>query len=298
MKYSMKFYGRVLVRAAVIGCLMMPLRLPAMSGTDIMKMVDDVNRRAFETAVVKTQLSTCKYEKGDGGIRCKDKPRVVVLEVGEKKYGDNNRDGRSIALVLQPVTDKGVGMLRYEYYDSARENENLLYLPALGKVRRLVSGSDNEDGGAFFGTEFFGDDAQARKIDEYSYTLLREETYDDRPAWVIEVVPTPERAKKTAYGKIVVWVDKERNVYLKDDIYNRAGKFYRQRLYRKYTLIENVWLARQQTMNNLSTNRITSIDNISVTYHRELPDEVLTERSLTDFTFRERNLALLRTYYQ
>lgn len=298
MKSSMKFYGRVIARAMAIGCLMLPLQAPAMSGAEIMKMVDDVNRKAFQTAVVKTQLSTCKYEKTDGGIRCKDKPRVVVLEVGEKKYGADNRDGRSIALVLQPVTDKGVGMLRYEYYDADRENENLLYLPALGKVRRLVSGSDNEDGGAFFGTEFFGDDAQARKINEYTYTLLREETYDDRPTWVVEVVPTAERAKKTAYGKIVVWIDKERKVYLKDDIYNRAGKFYRQRLYRKYTQIENVWLARQQTMNNLSTNRITSIDNISVTYHREVPDEVLTERSLTDFTFRERNLALLRTYYQ
>jgi hypothetical protein len=287
-----------IARVLAIGCLMVPLRLPAaMNGPEIMKMVDDVNRKAFNTAVVKTQLSTCKYEKSDNGIRCKDKPRVVVLEVGEKKYGGDNRDGKSIALVLEPISDKGVGMLRYEYYEANRDNENFLYLPALGKVRRLVSGSDNEDGGSFFGTEFYGDDAQARKINEFTYQLLREETYDDRPTWVIEVTPTAERAKKTAYGKLVVWIDQERKIYLKEDIYNRSGKLYRQRLYRKYTLIDNVWLSRSQTMNNLATNRITSIDNISVTYHREVPDEVLTERSLTDFTFRERNLALLRTYY-
>lgn len=294
----MKTCWGALARALAIGCLMVPLRLPAaMNGPEIMKMVDDVNRKAFNTAVVKTQLSTCKYEKSDSGIRCKDKPRVVVLEVGEKKYGGDNRDGKSIALVLEPISDKGVGMLRYEYYEANRDNENFLYLPALGKVRRLVSGSDNEDGGSFFGTEFYGDDAQARKIKEFTYQLLREETYDDRPTWVIEVTPTAERARKTAYGKLVVWVDQERKIYLKEDIYNRSGKLYRQRLYRKYTLIDNVWLSRSQTMNNLATNRITSIDNISVTYHRDVPDEVLTERSLTDFTFRERNLALLRTYY-
>lgn len=294
----MKTRWGAIARALAIGCLLVPLRLPAaMTGPEIMKMVDDVNRKAFTTAVVKTQLSTCKYEKSDSGIRCKDKPRVVVLEVGEKKYGADNRDGKSIALVLEPISDKGVGMLRYEYYDADRDNENFLYLPALGKVRRLVSGSDNEDGGSFFGTEFYGDDAQARKIDEFTYELLREETYDGRPTWVIEVTPTPERARKTAYGKLIVWVDKERKIYLKEDIYNRSGKLYRQRLYRKYALIDNVWLSRSQTMNNLATHRITSIDNISVTYHREVPDEVLTERSLTDFTFRERNLALLRTYY-
>jgi hypothetical protein len=51
-------------------------------------------------------------------------------------------------------------------------------------------------------------------------------------------------------------------------------------------------------MNNLATSRITSIDTIAVTYHRDVPDEILTERSLSDFTFRERNLALLRTYYK
>ncbi|HEU5133663.1 MAG TPA: outer membrane lipoprotein-sorting protein [Steroidobacteraceae bacterium] len=294
----MKMHIGVIARLFAVGSLMVPLRLLATDGTEIMKQVDDVARKSFTTAVVKTQLSTCKYDNGGQGLRCKEKPRVVVLEVGEKKYGDGNKDARSIALVLQPITDKGIGMLRYEYYDPARDNENMLYLPALGKVRRLVSGSDNEDGGAFFGTEFFADDAQARKVEEYTYNILREEPYDGRPAWVIEVTPTQERARKTAYGKLIVWVDKERNLYLKEDIYNRSGKFYRQRLYRKYTQIDDVWVARQQTMNNLSTGRITSIDNISVTYHKDVPDELLTERSLTDFTFRERNLALLRNYYR
>jgi hypothetical protein len=294
----MKFHISAIAKVLAIGCLAVPVRPLAMDAIDIMKKVDDVSRKAFTTAVVKTQLSTCKYQKSGDGIRCKEKPRVVVLEVGEKKYGVGNRDSKSIALVLQPVTDKGIGMLRYEYYEADRDNDNLLYLPALGKVRRLVSGSDNEDGGSFFGTEFFSDDAQVRKIDEYTYSLLREETYGERPAWVIETVPVAARAGKTAYGKLIVWVDKERNVYLKEDIYNRSGKLYRQRLYRKYAQIDNVWIARQQTMNNLATARITSIDNISVTYHRDVPDEVLTERSLTDFTFRERNLAMLRAYYQ
>jgi hypothetical protein len=34
-----------------------------------------------------------------------------------------------------------------------------------------------------------------------------------------------------------------------------------------------------------------------VTYNKSVPDELLTERSLTDFTFRERSLSALRTYY-
>jgi hypothetical protein len=277
----------------------MPAPLLAMDAMQFMRSVDDSYRNAFSTAVVKTQLMTCKYEVKNGSINCREKPRVTVLEVGEKKWGTAQKDDRSIALVLEPVTDKGVGLLTYEYYEPGRENDVMLYLPALGKVRRLVSGSDgNEDGGSFFGTEFFSDDVQLMKVGEYNYNVLREETYDNSSCWVIEAIPTAERARKTAYEKLVMWVDKDRKLILRQDIFNRAGKFYRQRLNKDFVKIDNVWIARQQTMNNLLDDRISAIQNISVSYNKDLPDDMLTERSLTDFTFREKNLGLLRTFYK
>jgi hypothetical protein len=290
---------KFLVSTAVAGCLLPPAAAFAITATDVMKSVDSVSRKSFNSAVVKTQLSTCKYRLQSSGIACKDPARVTVLEVGEKKYGADNQDSRSIALVLQPVSDKGIGLLTYEYAQTGKENDVLLFLPALSKVRRLVSGSDgNEDGGSFFGTEFFVDDVQLKKLEDFNYTMLREETFENRPVWVIEAVPTERRAKRTAYEKLVLWVDKERKVILKEDLFNRSAKLYKQRLNRDFAKIDDVWIARQQTMNNLITNRITSIDNLSVTYNKAVPDELFTERSLTDFTFREKNLGLLRTFYR
>ena len=286
-------------KTVVVCCLTLPTRLLAMDALQFMKSVDDSYRKAFNTAVVKTQLVTCKYEFKNGSITCREKPRITVLEVGEKKWGIAQKDDRSIALVLEPVTDKGVGLLTYEYYEPGRENDVMLYLPALGKVRRLVSGSDgNEDGGSFFGTEFFSDDVQLMKVEEYNYNVVREEAYDNHPCWVIEATPTAERARKTAYEKLVMWIDKDRKLILRQDIYNRAGKLYRQRLNKDFVKVDDVWIARQQTMNNLVDDRISAIQNISVTYNKDLPDDMLSERSLTDFTFREKNLAILRTFYK
>ncbi len=286
------------VTAAALACLLGARSASASEAMDVMRKVDDVSRRAFTTAVVKTQLSTCRYAVKDGNIACKEKPRVTLLEVAEKKVGVDNKDSRSIALVLQPISDKDVGLLTYEYFQTGRENDVLLYLPALAKVRRLVSGGDgNEDGGSFFGTEFFSDDVQLRKIDEYDFTTLRADTQDGRTVWVIESVPNAARAKKTAYGKSQLWVDQQRNIILREDIFNRAGKLYRQRLNRQVTQVEGVWMSKLQTMNNLVTHRISAIQNVSVTYNKSVPDELLTERSLTDFTFRERSLSALRTYY-
>lgn len=287
------------LRAAVVGCLIAPGTSFALTGLDVMKSVDEVSRKNFTTAVVKTQLSTCKYRMEGGSISCKEKPRVIVLEVGEKKYGADHREARSLALVLQPISDKGIGMLTYEYAEAGRENDVLLYLPALAKVRRLVSGGEgNEDGGSFFGTEFFSDDTQMKKLEDFTYNILREEVYENRPTWVLELTPTAKRAKRTSYQKLELWIDKERKLILREDLYNRSGKLFKQRLNRQFAHIDNVWMARQQTMNNLITSRITSIDNISVTYNKEVPDELFTERSLTDFTFREKNLAILRSYYK
>jgi len=296
----MKFaFGAHLRTAAMGAVLAMPGTLYAMTATDIMKSSDDMYRKAFTTAVIKVKLSTCRYVVGNGSMNCKEQPRVTVLEVGEKKWGSDKKDSRAISLVLQPVTDKGIGMLTYEYADSDRENDVLLYLPALEKVRRVVSGGDgNEDGGSFFGTEFFVDDTQLKKVDDYTYTMVGEEVQDGRPVWVIESVPTEKRSRKTQYGKSRLWVDKERKLILREDIYNRAGKMYRQRLNKDFALIDNVWIARQQTMNNLATNRITVIQNLSAAYNKEVPDELMTERSLTDFTFKEKILATLRSHYK
>jgi hypothetical protein len=287
-------------RTAAMGALLaMPGMLYAMTATDIMKSSDDVYRKAFTTAVIKVKLSTCRYVIGNGGTNCKEQPRVTVLEVGEKKWGSDKKDSRAISLVLQPVTDKGIGMLTYEYADSDRENDVLLYLPALEKVRRVVSGGDgNEDGGSFFGTEFFVDDTQLKKVDDYTYTMVGEDVQDGRPVWIVESTPTEKRAHKTQFGKSRLWVVKERKLILREDIYNRAGKLYRQRLNKAFALIDNVWIAREQTMNNLSTNRITVIQNLSAAYNKEVPDELMTERSLTDFTFKEKILATLRSHYK
>lgn len=287
------------LRVAAFGALLAPFSTHAITAAEVMKASDDMYRKAFTSAIIKVQLSTCKYVLTNASMKCKESPRVTVLEVGEKKWGEQKKDSRAISLVLQPVADKGVGMLTYEYADSDRENDVLLYLPALEKVRRVVSGGDgNEDGGSFFGTEFFVDDTQLKKVDDFTYSLVGEEVHDGRPVWVIESVPTARRAKKTQYGQSRLWVDKERKLILREDIYNRAGKIYRQRLNKDFALIDNVWIARQQTMNNRATSRITVIQNLSAAYDKEVPDDLMTERSLTDFTFKEKILATLRSHYK
>ncbi len=287
----------IALKAALGVCLLAPLSLSAdgPGADDVMKASDRAYRGAFSTAIVKVQLTTCRYALKNNTIGCREKPRISVLEAVEKKRGADRKDSQSIVLVLQPVSDKGVGMLSYEYYDVNKDNDILLYLPALGKARRIVSGgAGNEDGGSFFGSEFFVDDTQLRKIEQYTYRTVRDDTYEGRPVWVVEATPTAKRATRTQYGKIHLWVDKERKLIVREDIFNKAGKLYRQRLNTQYTQVDGVWLAKRQVMKNLLTQRMTVLSNLSAAYDRNVPDDVMSERSLTDVTFRERALAAMR----
>lgn len=283
---------------AVLGvCLLasFPLVASDPSADEVMKASDRAYRSAFKTAIIKVQLTTCRYALKNNTIGCRDKARISVLEAVEKKRGADRKDSQSIVLVLQPVSDKGVGLLSYEYYDINKDNDILLYLPALGKTRRIVSGgAGNEDGGSFFGSEFFVDDTLLKKIEQYAYRTVRDDVYEGRSVWVVESTPTAKRTARTQYGKVHLWIDKQRKLIVREDIFNKAGKLYRQRINSQFTLVDGVWLAKRQVMKNLLTERMTVLSNLSAAYDRDVPDDVMSERSLTDVTFRERALATMR----
>lgn len=269
---------------------------PELSGDGIIAEVDKVARKSYATRIANVKINTCKYTVVNNNIRCVDKPRVVIVENAAKVNDANDSYARATLLfVSEPLSDKGSTLLSYEYEQRNRDNDNWLYLPALGKVKRVIA-SDNE-GGSVFGSEFSvetTENAEARKIYEYTYKYIEESTFQNRPVWVVEMTPTPERAKKTRYEKIVLWIDKETAIPLKEDYY-RNGKIHRQKTQSNIKKIDNVNVALTVVMNNLSTSRISQMDHMSMRHDVEIPDEYFSQRVLTDFPYRERQLSRFRS---
>ncbi len=293
----MKSFQIAMVIFLSVCCLITSTPVSAKDVLEIINKVDSVSRESFSSQITKIKLSTCRYEVNQGSMSCVDNPRVSVLEMVQKHYGNKNRDTRSISIVLEPVGDKGIGMLSYEYFDPGKDNDAWLYLSTIGKVKRLISSSEDSDGsGSFFGSEFSVEDMTLRKVKDYTYKLLREDTYNKRQVWVVESVPTSARARKSAYGKIESFIDKERYIVLKENMFDHNGKLFKQQTRRDIELISNVWVVKTTTMNNLSSRRVTDLKLITVGYNMEVTDDFLTQRSLTDFAFREKNLTKYRTF--
>lgn len=273
----------------------------AMPAREVAEKFDHVLRKSHSTMIVKFKLSTCAYRISDSQMRCSEKPRSSVFENVLKYFGD---DIRSTAIVLEPARDKGIGTLTHEYYDTDKDNATWIYLSALGKIKRIISTQDSEDSGSFFGSEFYVEDLDWRKLDDYTYKLLGEQKLAvseknnnvQRPAWILEWTPTPTKERKSKYGKIVSWIDKERYILLKEDYYDHNQQLFKKRTLKNVQLIDDNWMPRNITMNNLATRRVSVMDRQAIAFNAEVPDEFLTKRTLTDHVFRERHLSEFRSY--
>lgn len=290
--------------ACALLCAPIAFAQQALTPRQVAEKFDEELRRAHTTLSVKFKLSTCRYKIEQGQMRCAEKPREKAVENVVKSYG---RDIRSISILSEPVTDRGIGMLGYQYWDKNKVNDNWLYLPALNKVKRVVSIKDSKDSGSYFGSEFYIEDLEDPRLDDYSYKILGEEKvkvlevgkgYVESPAYVLEWTPTAQRRDTTNYGRMVFWVDKKRFILLKGEFYDHDGTLFKRRTIKNLQLVNENWMPRQVTMDNMTTRRVTVMDRLAIAIGLDVEDEYLTQRTLTDHAYRERYLAKFRSFWR
>ena len=115
-----------------------------------------------------------------------------------------------------------------------------------------------------------------------------------RKVWKIEMTPNEERSKKTRYSRQIHYIDKERHVALRSEMYDRYNKEVKRLMAARVELVNEVWMARSLTMMNLVTNPLSNMAFVEIYTDVTIDDEFLTQRTLTDVAFRETELEKLR----
>ncbi len=267
-----------------------------LSGREILDRVEDNQRAVSDAAFNRIQLSSCRFGLQNNQITCAERPRVKALESVSINTGVDNRDTQSISIVLEPAAERGIGMLSYAYDDPERDNETWLYLSALGQVKRIASGNSDDDSesASLFGSEFTTEDQDTGKLEEYDISILEEGTESGRDVWIIETIPNEDRARKTRYARTVQYVDKERFVVLRADMYDRQGREIKRLMASRIEQVNGVWTARSLTMMNLVANRLSNMAILEINSGIDVPENFLTPRTLTDVAFREAELSRIR----
>lgn len=270
--------------------------LPVMAQPTAREIMQQVNNRDDgHASYTRSIVATCRYRINDGRMSCAEQPRVKEMEGVTKEFGKDGKDSRSINIILKPAAEKGIGFLQYDYDAPDKDSDQWMYLSALGKVKRLVSGNDDEPkSGTLFGSEIGYEDVEKTHLDDYTYKLLREESYQGRPCWVIESRPTPARARKSNYSRSISWIDKDRHIMLQAKLFDRSGRPIKHITTARVEKVNGVWVTRMMNVNNVQSRRISTMKTEQIVINPKINDALFTLRTLTDGAYREQQLAELR----
>jgi outer membrane lipoprotein-sorting protein len=117
-----------------------------------------------------------------------------------------------------------------------------------------------------------------RLTDLYAAEVSGEEEYEGRPCWVLEL---KARTEDVAYDSRKVWVDKERFVTLKEDLFAKSGKLLKRTEIKEVERAEGRWIAKRMVFKDmLKTGEGTEFLIDEVQFNAEIPDYIFSKASL------------------
>ena len=130
--------------------------------------------------------------------------------------------GRGTARLLRfnsPADMRGVATLTIER--SSSSDDLWIFLPALRRVRRLVS-SNRAD--PWVGSEFSLGDIIGHKVNDWRHRIIGRETLGSIRAIRVESLPASARvASDTGYGKRITWLREDDAATLRADFHDQTG---------------------------------------------------------------------------
>jgi hypothetical protein len=183
---------------------------------------------------------------------------------------DAQGNARTVIVFQQPANVKGTRFLTMD--NASGGSDRWIYLSSLGKVRRIAA---SESGGSFMGTDFSYDDISALSRDTKldTHTLLREETLNGAPCYVIQSVP---KDGSYQYSKTISWIDKNKLLLYKSELYDRRSALIKVMESSEYKDIQGRLTAMQTKVSTIAAGTSTTIYMEIVKYDDPIPEAVFT----------------------
>ena len=183
---------------------------------------------------------------------------------------DGPNGGRTMIVFQRPTNVAGTRFLSMD--TASGGTDQWIFLPALGKSRRIAA---SESGGSFMGTDFSYDDISAvdRAASLDNHTLLREETFNGNLCYVIESIP---KDSSFQYSKTVSWIDKEKLLSYKVELYNRRGEMVKIMEMSDFRDVQGRLTPMQTKVSTVGAGTSTTIFMDIMKYDDPIPEAVFT----------------------
>ncbi|MBN1559459.1 outer membrane lipoprotein-sorting protein [candidate division KSB1 bacterium] len=213
-------------------------------------------------------ISTLTISDGKGNQR-------VRTFSSAQKTDEAEQVTKMIMRFLEPADVKGTGILTFDYED--KDDDMWLYMPALRKVRRIVSSEKQK---SFMGSEFSNADITKPLLSDYTYKMLGSESLGDVECWKIEMTPASKKIGDSyGYSKKIGWIGKADYVARKTEFYDLHGELIKVMTADKVELLDDENKKYQPvdiTMVNKQNGRSSRIVIDKVQFNPNVKEEYFT----------------------
>ncbi|MEN6370354.1 MAG: outer membrane lipoprotein-sorting protein [Thermotogota bacterium] len=197
----------------------------AVTGDDVLNRMQDTFSIGGADSGEGILLSIAVLNQYASGITT-DYNLAVVAEtiIDSSKPSDADEISRAL-MYFVGGDDEGMIFLLSTPEAKGEKSQMWLYISSFGLTKQLVS--DEDQSGNFAGSTLtYADIAGASDLrDDYTAAILREETLtvgsEERAVWVLELTPRP--GVDTDYARMLLWVDKEEDMFLRLEGYGASG---------------------------------------------------------------------------
>lgn len=228
-------------------------------------------------------------------VQDRDTGRDSRAELRMRLY---DRQGRVRERVMTLLTRRGTGttgdrtLIRLTYPNDIRntaflvwahpdaDDERFLYLPALGRVRR-IAGDERQD--SFVGSDLSYEDIGGRELADYTYAFTsRNATWiapdgSTHPAWSLESKAMDRDAK---FPRAVSLILKDRFIVVHADIFNRRNEREKAFEVRRLERVDGIWTVLDLVVANERDGTRTELTTTSIRYNVGLAEDDFSRRRL------------------
>ena len=205
--------------------------------------------------------------------RVRERALTMLRLRGEKGKGD-----RALLRFTYPNDIRNTAFLVWEH--PGADDERFLYLPALGRVRRIAGQEKDE---SFVGSDLSYEDIGGRDIADYTYAFTADDTSwtapdgTRHPAWLLE---SKAKDPDAQFPRSVSFVLKDKFLITAADVFNRRNERVKHFEVRKLERVEGIWTVLDLVMSNERDDTRTELTTTSIDYNVGLKEDDFSRRQL------------------
>lgn len=191
---------------------------------------------------------------------------------------------RKITKTMVALTDKKNSLVEFTNSQDRgtkflkREDDLWMFFPDAEEIIKISGHMLNQ---GMMGSDFsYQDVMEADKLtDLYDFEIIKEEEFEGRPCYVLEGIA--REGVKVSYYRRISWIDKERFIGLKEELYAKSGRILKETKVNVIEEIEGRWVPTNSVMENkLRKNTYTEFTITQIKFNLEIPEETFTLQNL------------------